>query len=259
MNGFMISTVYNSNTQRHSLLCLLSAMMLSISNASAQTLPQESLLGQICYGDGDEQKISADTAIWLARMIDGETYGHPTEVEANTMLWAIAQLSAVRKTKRNLTWKLDKLAQLYSQPINHKWTRSGRKCKRYYAKDFDGKIPGNCSKKKVKRRENNRSKPWNKLAPIARQSVLKFAKGDSINPAIGVQGWYASGLWYRRDKKNINAREHKLFHSKIDNNVFYTRTKSPATNNWDGFEVTIVAADSFCPMIIDLPSKQGSD
>ncbi|MEC4727688.1 hypothetical protein HWQ46_19260 [Shewanella sp. D64] len=258
MNGLIKP---QTNHTRTHLLSLLIAINLCIANVNATSLelPNEEELGYLCYADGYEQKISVEMASWLARMIDGETYGHPSITEANTMLWAVAQLSAVRKTKPKLVWKLTELVQLYSQPINHKWTKTGHKCKRYYAKDFKGQIPNNCSKKKVTRREKNRIKPWSELAPVAQQAVLHFAKGSSTNSAIGVQGWYASGLWNRRDRKNINTREHKLYHSRIDNNVFYTRTKNPATNRWDGFEITVVGADSFCPMIINLSSNNDPD
>lgn len=215
---------------------------------SIDSEPLEDDLGYICYEGGTEKRITVAQAIWMAKMIDGETWGKPTTEDASAMLWTLIQRSAIWNFK---SWDLKRLIQGYSQPINPIWTRTGNRCREFYTDDFTGEIPEQCSEKRVSRREANIAKDWADTAEIARYGVLEFAAGRTQNPIVGGVGWYAPGLWRSMEEKGANATHDRVFHTEVDGNIYFAMSKNPDTTSWDGFEVTVVPFDSFCPMIID--------
>lgn len=214
---------------------------------SADTLPADQVLGYICYKDGSEKEITTQSAIWMAKMIDGETWGRPSQEDANSMLWSIVQRTVLPSWRHK---KLYKKIQQYSQPINPRWTKTGNKCSKYYSRGYAGKIPNKCSQKRVNKRANNIRKEWKDTALLARKTVIDFIEGSIPNPVIGVIGWYAPKLWERRERKGKNTKARQVFHSQIDGNVYFARNSKPNTTNWKGFEVTVVSKSTMCPMII---------
>lgn len=206
--------------------------------------PSAELLGNICFSDGTHRTLSTQDAVWMAKMIDGETWGKPTPEDGAAMLWAIAQRSNIRVYK---TWDLQKLIKAYSQPINPIWTRTGSKCESFYDPSFQGNVPERCSLRRIERREANIRKSWKDTAPIARQAVLDFAQGRSPNPIIGAVGWFAPNTWDSRERSGKNARNDQIFHSEIDGNVYYSLTTNPNTFHWDGSEAWVVPHGQACP------------
>ena len=214
---------------------------------NVDSLPANQVLGYICYQDGSEKKITAQSAIWMAKMIDGETWGHPSRADATSMLWSIVQRTVLPSWRHK---KLHKKIQQYSQPINPRWTKNGDKCRKYYSRGYAGKIPRNCSQKRVNKRANNIRKEWKDTALLARKTVIDFIEGSIRNPVIGAIGWYAPKLWERRERKGTNIKARQVFHSQIDGNVYFARNRRPNTANWKGLEVTVVSKSTMCPMIV---------
>ena len=212
--------------------------------------PTNNELGFICYAsDGSEKRITPKGAIWLAKMIDGETWGNPSEEDAKAMLWALTQRTGIWNFRK---WSLKRMVQAYSQPVNPKWTRSGKKCAKYYQPDWTDDIPKKCSKKRVNRREWNIKKlNWTNIHPITRRVVLAFAAGRIPNHISGVVGWFAPKTWESRETKGHNKTSNMIFHSEIDGNVYFSMNKNPNTTRWEDHEVTVVGPDTMCPMIIN--------
>lgn len=209
--------------------------------------PAQEELGFICYQSGEETRITPEGAVWLARMIDGETWGNPTEADAEAMLWALIQRTGIWNFR---TWSLKKMVQAYSQPVNPKWTRTGGKCRKYYEDDYEGRVPGGCSERRVDRRASNVRMSWDETDEIARRAVLDLAAGRLENDLPGVVGWFAPGTWRSREHNGANDEDNMVSHSEIDGNVFFAMDRRPDTTGWQGHEVTIVGPDSMCPMIL---------
>lgn len=209
--------------------------------------PTEDELGYICFRDGTEKRIDPTGAIWLAKMIHGETRGNPTQEDADAMLWALVQRMGIWNFK---SWSLRRMVQAYSQPVNPIWTRTGRKCRRYYEPDFEGEIPDRCSETRVNLRERYIAMDWDDVDETARQAVLDFAAGRIDNHIVGAVGWFAPGTWRSRERNGSNDEDNMVFHAEIDGNVYFAMDRNPDTTAWDETEVMVVEADSFCPMIL---------
>ncbi len=206
--------------------------------------PTQEELGYICYEDGTETLITPDGAIWLAKMIDGETWGGPNEADAEAMLWSLIQRTGIWSFR---TWSLQKFVQAYSQPVNPKWTRTGKYCKEYYEDDYEGNIKSNCSEKKVDRRARNIRMSWEDTDELARRYVLDFAAGRLENNLLGAVGWFAPSTWRSRENNGANDEDNMVFHSEIDGNVYFAMDRRPDTTDWQGHEVTVVGPHSMCP------------
>lgn len=205
--------------------------------------PAAADLGTICYADGTSRRITPDDAVQMAKMIDGETWGSPSAADGRAMLWAIAQRSGIWAFPE---WTLADLIRAYSQPINPKWTRTGSACKKYYAADFTGEIPDSCSVKRVDRRERNIAMTWADTALVARREVLAFAAGSTPNPVPGMVGWFAPGMWRKREGNGANAKDHMLEGSTIEDNVYVKLGKNPDTTAWKADHVKVVGPGKSC-------------
>ncbi|MDH5325148.1 MAG: peptidoglycan DD-metalloendopeptidase family protein [Gammaproteobacteria bacterium] len=197
-------------------------------------------LGSVRYSDGTIKKFTPESVLWFARMIDGETWGKPSEDDARSMLWALVQRSGIWRYK---FWDWTKFIRSYSQPISPKWTRTGSGCRKYYTSEYTASgrsVPDRCSIKRVTRREENVRKRWEDLHPIARRITLEFVAGNIRNHIPGAVGWFAPGTWRSRERNGHNRKSHMVFHSEIDGNVYFSMSKNPNTRNWDGSEVTIL-------------------
>jgi len=199
------------------------------------TLTQSEVV-YISYSNGDKKRITPDAVLWLAKMIDAETWGKPTEEDAKAMLWALVQRTAIWKFRK---WSWVKMIQAYSQPVNPRWTKTGDKCSKYYQSSFNGAIPNRCSERKVNRRVGNIRKKWDDLHPIARRVVLEFVAGKIPNHIPGAVGWFAPRTWESRQKNGANRKSRMVYHSTIDGNVYFAMNKNPNTINWTSSEVVI--------------------
>ena len=206
-------------------------------------LPEASELGRLCFDNGEEKSLDADDVLWAARMIHGETGGSASLEDADAMLWSMAQ-----RIRWSPTWRKKTLAQLvrsYSQPINVKWSKTGKACRKYYDGSSSDPPPDNCSESRLKRRAAYRKIAWGKIDDVARSRTVRFARGELDNPVPGAVGWFARGLWQRREKNGSNARENMAFHSEIERNAFFTSTK-PDTRAWSGVEVRVAPPGEPC-------------
>lgn len=233
------------------LLTLASTPALASAAPNPANAPAQSELGTICYADGTTRRITPDDAVQMAKMIDGETWGSPTAEDGRAMLWAIAQRSGIWAFPK---WTLADLIRAYSQPINPKWTRTGSACKKYYAADFTGKIPDSCSVKRVDRREKNIQMGWADTALGARREVLAFVAGSTPNPVPGVVGWFAPGMWRKREGNGSNARDNMLEGPTIDGNVYVKLGKNPDTTAWKADHVKVVGPGKTCSDAIAKPT-----
>ncbi len=239
-----------------SLITHFSSLTAKTSNSSLDKLPKSTDLGRLCYKKGPSKKIRVDDALWLAKMIHGETGGRPTEEDADAMLWSIAQRTLLPFWRDK---SIERLTRAYSQPINEMWTKTGRKCKKFHKTNFKGKVKSNCSLKLVNRRAKFIKMEWSDIAPLARESVLEFSKGRTKNPVIGSVGWFAPNVWKGREKKGINKarkankkrnikrRTSMIFHHNIDGNIYFYRGDGPNTRKWKEDEVLVVGPGKTCP------------
>jgi hypothetical protein len=211
--------------------------------SAAEPEPAAEQLGTICYADGTSRRITPDDAVQMAKMIDGETWGSPSVADARAMLWAIAQRSGIWAFPR---WTLADLIRAYSQPINPKWTRTGSACRQYYAPSFSGPIPDSCSLRRVERREHNITMVWADLAALARREVLDFAAGKTANPVPGAVGWFAPGMWKKREGNGSNTRDHMVAGPSIDGNVYVKLSSNPDTTAWTADRTRVVGPGQSC-------------
>jgi len=101
-------------------------------------------------------EIDDRTALWLARMLVGESGSDCTYEHASAMFWALLNRWFLHKYRKN--WKnFLYMVRAFSQPINPRWQRNGDLAKKYKS-----------SEKKLKRRSQ-----------ICR---LKWSQIDKINP-----------------------------------------------------------------------------
>lgn len=219
----------------------------SEAKAAGPAAPRADQLGHICYDSGAERQIRPEDALWLARMVDGETWGKPTQADAEAMLWSIAQRSAIWGFPK---WDFSRIVWSYSQPISPYWTRTGSKCAKYHAAGYKGAIPDRCSVRRVNKREENRVRPWSDIHPVARQAVVDFAAGRLDNPVPGSVGWWAPGAWKSREKSGANKSDHMTYAAEIDGNVYFEMFASPDTRGWDKNVVTVVGPGEHCPMVL---------
>ncbi|MEM8931013.1 MAG: hypothetical protein AAGE94_07550 [Acidobacteriota bacterium] len=215
-----------------------SAVVIDITTQPAGDEP----LGYICYRDGREKPILPSDALWLAKMVHGETRGNPTQDDADHMLWTIASRTDLPSFRDK---SVQYLTRNYSQPINRKWTRTGSRCKEYYEDDFEGDVPKSCSEANTKRRARYIAMGWDDIDELARRATLEFAVGQVPNPLIGSIGWFDSGQWKESEKGGHNGNRQKL--AVVERNTFYARKRGPATVHWDQWDVSVVPADHFCP------------
>lgn len=215
-------------------------------------LPAASDLGTICHADAQPRRITPDDALQMAKMIDGETWGSPSAEDARAMLWAIA---ARQGMWRFPSWTLADLIRGYSQPINTAWTRTGKNCKKYYAAGYTGEIPDSCSVKRVDRREQNIRMTWADTDVVARTAVLEFAAGRTSNPVVGMVGWFAKGMWNKREGNGANAQDHMLAGATIGGNVFVRLSRNPDTTKWKADHVRVVGPGQTCDAKLELEPK----
>lgn len=207
------------------------------------TLPEAAELGRLCFDNGEEKALSSDDVLWAARMIHGETGGSASFEDADAMLWSMGQ-----RIRWSPTWRKKTLAGLvrsYSQPINVKWSKTGKACRKYYDGSSSDPTPDNCSESRLQRRAKYRKIAWTDIDAAARSQTLRFARGELDNPVPGAVGWFARGLWERREKNGSNARENMAFHSEIERNAFFYSTR-PDTRAWTGSEVRVAAPGESC-------------
>jgi hypothetical protein len=203
--------------------------------------PKADEVGTICYADGTSRRLTPDNALWLARMVDGETWGDPSAADASAMLWSLAQRSGIWGFPK---WDFSEFVWSYSQPISPKWLSTGSACKKYYAADYTGSIPDNCSVKRTTRRAANRTRAWKDIDVVARQAVLEFVAGEMPNPVPGSVGWWASGTWDARVKKGNQGDE--VLHARIDGNAYIELSSNPDTRSWTADRVKVVGAGQSC-------------
>jgi hypothetical protein len=221
---------------------------LAATSAAGQDAPTASELGILCFPDGSEKNIDPDDALWAARMIHGETGGSATAEDAKAMLWSMAQRSYWSPSWRPKS--LGDLIRAYSQPINPRWTRTGKYCKKYYAEDYEGEVPDNCSESRLKRRDQYRGIAWSAIDATARDAVVQFGAGTLDNPVPGAVGWFAKGLWKKREQSGKNAEEHMVFQSEIEKNVYFYADGPGAaldTRSWTASEVVVAGPGNACP------------
>ena len=192
-------------------------------------------------GSSGSYSFTEDDLLWLARMIHGETGGSPTKEDAEAMIWAIAQRKYFAKGFQS--WDLATMVQKYSQPVNTKWLRDGPVCGKLSDAEVEKLAKGEpCAKHRFAKREKYAKIEWKDISQVARQAVVDFASGSSVNPIPGGVGWYAKGLWEKREKNGANQSEwEKPVHGwEIEQNVFYkSAAKASNTESWSGTEVTV--------------------
>ena len=199
-------------------------------------------LGQLVFDDGTTIPLTQNDLLWGARLINGETWGHPKGRDGAAMLWTIAQRSYWRGRKETLA----KLIPLYSQPINEKWARDGSGCKDHPLKDEPTKkgVKNPCSKEKLNMRDKLRTISWEKMSKEARAAATDFANCKLDNPLPGSIGWLATSIY--GDGVDGGA---KLIEDFNDNSYYASikaRTiggKKRTTTDWDGTEVKVVCGD----------------
>lgn len=205
------------------------------SNSSVQSSKTPTDLGHICFDLGNKQykqEVQNDSAIWLARMIDGETAGHPTKVDANYMIWSSVQRWYLRGGFRKgkvANKSLTEVTRNHSQPVNVIWRKNGKKCSRFYK---SGKYVKNntdraklCKPNIVNRRAKYQALKWSEISPVARNAVTTFFDGNLKNPIAGAVGWAANGLWNRQQKSGNNVKEKKYKVASASKNTYYRLTR----------------------------------
>lgn len=196
----------------------------------------------LCHSSGSKSVTGKDI-LWLARMINGETWGKPTREDSESMIWSISQRAFIgAHRKKSITL----LSQQYSQPISRKWLKGGSRCKKYYRQNWDGSVPSNCRRSVVNRRSKNREATWDDLPFIAKDTVVEFVKGSIPNSVPGAVGWYSPKMWKKRENNGRNRKDNQEFHSEIDGNVYFYRSVRPNTGIWDASEVRVVTGNGFC-------------
>ncbi|MBI4349349.1 MAG: hypothetical protein HY553_21095 [Elusimicrobia bacterium] len=183
-----------------------------------------------------------DDLLWLGRMVHGETGGSPGRDDADAMLWALAQRKFAFPGFRKKSWTLATLVQKYSQPVNTAWLRDGPKCKEYAGKTQGLPKEHPCAEHRFAKRERYAGLAWAELHETARRAVVDFASGRSTNPVPGGVGWYAEGVWKKREKNgsNQNDWEKPVSGWEIGNNRFYkSAAKTSDTQAWTGTEVVL--------------------
>lgn len=213
------------------------------SSTSIDSVPAASQLGQVCYPDGGSKAITPDAVLWMAKMIHGETSGQPTDADATSMLWAIAQRSDIWGFR---TWDWQRFIQAYSQPINPIWTRTGSKCSKYYATSYTGEIPDRCAERRLAKREAYLKMSWKDVSPLARRMSIDFAAGKVANTVPGVVGWFDPGVWKNLEKSGGNAQEHRVLFATIDGNAYYRHSKKPNTTTWTATTIRVVGPGQAC-------------
>lgn len=221
---------------------LLTALLhLSLLGDAAPTAAE---VGTVCYDDGTRKPFTADAALWLAKMVDAETWGSPTREDAEWMLWSIVQRTNIWSFK---SWEWQRFIQAYSQPINPIWTRNGSRCAKYWADGYTGKVPDSCSQKRVDRRDRNIAMTWADTHATARKVVRELVTGELANVAPGVVGWIAPGEWKKGEDSGSNAKKQLIFAAKKGGNVYSKMGKNPDTTAWTDRTVTIVGPGASCP------------
>ncbi len=234
--------------RRAGLAAALAVALAPFAAPAQDAAPGTDELGTLCFADGSAKRLEPDDALWAARMIHGETGGDPTADESAAMLWAMAQRSYWSPTWRPRGY--GELLLAYSQPINPRWTRTGRHCRKYHADDWEGEVPDRCSESRVRRREQYRALAWPAIDATARDAVRAFGAGRLANPVVGAVGWWAQSFWDRRERSGANAADHQSFHSTIERNAYFYASGPGAaldTRGWSGGEVVVAAPGSACP------------
>lgn len=223
------------------LIGALSFQMKTVAAESTIPLPSANELGTVCYPDKDPRPLTPNAVLWLGKMVDGETWGKVTEEDARSMFWAIMQRSHARAQEHFEHWQ--QFIQSYSQPIKPQWLKDGKYCRKYYKPGFSGEIAANCSLKKVTRRAENIEKKWNDLGLSTKLWVIDLAKGNQANHIPGVVGWFAPGLWKKRERNGENRQDKFVFAEEIDGNVYF---KFKRTKNWTAETVRVVPPGDSC-------------
>lgn len=88
---------------------------------------------------------------------------------------------------------------------------------------------------------------WDETDELARRTALEFASGQMPNPLIGAVGWFAPGTWRSRERSGKNDSDNMVLHTEVSGNVYFAMDEGPDTTAWDGWEVTVVGPNEFCP------------
>ena len=221
------------------------ALLLVLAAPSAgPEVPSADRLGKVCYPGGHEKAITPEAVVWMAKMVHGETRGGPSRDDAEWMLWSLVQRSGIWSFR---TWDWQKFVQAYSQPVNPKWTRTGKYCKKYWAEGYTGKIADACSKKRVDLRDQYIAMSWDDTHVTARKAAIELATGSLANPAPGSVGWFDPGTWRSREKNGSNAKSHMVLVDTVDGNSYFAMDQNPDTRGWTADTVTVVGPNETCP------------
>jgi len=140
--------------------------------------------GAIVHGDWRYQLTDEDL-LWAGRMVQGETLpGRARRGEdALAVLWTMTSLftPAGQRAKygRLRFGTFTDLIRAYSQPINPRWLRDGFFCRpggRHHGTDA-------CAPERLDGRERLQRMAWSELDAELRAVVLRWAAGQTTNPA----------------------------------------------------------------------------
>jgi hypothetical protein len=124
--------------------------------------------GRIRAQDGYSYQLTPTDLLWLGRSLQFESGNHAATA------WTYAQRMAAFKRWSSLS----ALLQAHSQPINPIWRRDGSKCRpggSHHGLD-------DCAERRLVRRDEAATIPWDRLRPDVRDVVAKFATARLENP-----------------------------------------------------------------------------
>lgn len=246
--------------------------------------------GRICYYDSDldfieEYRLTPDDLVFLAKVIDGETWGNPSGEDASMMLWTLAQRKRIGRFRN---WTMQRLGQAYSQPINPIWTKQGRMCRAFYpgGTKFTGTLGDRvdnvidgldssdypkyglrsnwsadrakrvlrarwdaCVERRVNRRYDNiHNREWKDLAPEARRVTLDFAGGrDLVDDDGNPLPRDARAIGWFAPATWKTSQEGRVFAAEVDGNVYYANETWATTDDWTEDMTVVVPAGESCP------------
>jgi hypothetical protein len=241
-------------------------------------LPSKKELGTIELRDptNDDVKgivhISQEDVLWIARMINDEGAGNDPEHAAITV-WALLQHARCSSTSR---FSVLGLIRNFSSALNPRFTCAYKgtdaQCADYcedgkpnaaaFDVDKTGKGKSACAASLLvdtgdRSRILKQKRPWSGLSRIARETAIKFGRGELPNPSPGVIDWdencmaakmthvrrvaanYADnkGRW---DGDCASARKAKI---NSVNTFYYGVCQNEWSDKWTGHEIRLVSHD----------------